>query len=135
LTPAPPPKATRKKQQSQKPQTPARQPHGSHPARPASIYASRQIQKSQNRRAVALLFSPHLNSGRQPGPSRTLGAQQQRHQPASPSPLVRNPNTLTPLHRYDVFSPGEANPGLDSDAEELEDIQSGIKSLNLVSGK
>ena len=128
------PKATRQKL-NQKPQTPTHQ-RGHHPARPASIYASRQIQKSQNRHAVSVLFTPH--SRRQP--SQALGTQRWQHQPVSPSPLVRNPKNLTSLDDYNI--PGdsgqysEANPeipGSDSDSDQ--DIRFGIKSLNLTSGK
>jgi hypothetical protein len=126
-TPAPP-KATRQKQQSQKPQTPTRQ-RGPHLAqRPASIHASRQIHKSQNRHAVALLFTPRNSRGR---PSQALGAQRQRQQPVSPSPLVRNPYNPTSLHRYNLPDDLEAGSNSDSD----QDIQSGIKALNLTSGR
>lgn len=115
----------------QNPQTPTRQ-RGHHPTRPASIYASRQIQKSQNRHAVSVLFTPHSKQQ----PSQT---QRQQHQPVSPSPLVRNPRNITSLSvpgdsRRDL----EANPGIpnsDSDSDSSQNIRSGMKSLNLTSGK
>jgi hypothetical protein len=120
-----PPKATRQ----QNPQTLTRQ-RGRHPTRPASIYASHQIQKSQNRRAVSVLFTPH--SKRQP-------SQAQRQQPVSPSPLDRNSRNITLLDLpADSGQDLEADPGIpgsDSDSDSNQDIRSGMKSLNLTSGK
>jgi hypothetical protein len=120
---------TRRKRQQKKPETPTRQPHGARPARPASIRASRQIQRSQNRLAVALLFTPRRESRQQP-------SQTQQQAPATPSPLVRNFDYSSPLHRYDedVFSNSglAANSGLNSDSDLEQDILPRIKSLNLM---
>lgn len=76
LTPAPPPKI-RHQRQKQQVQTPV-----------PSNFASRQIQGSQNRRAAAVLFTPHLQrqgaglvSGHQLSPSPTLQRAIQPQQP------------------------------------------------------
>jgi len=90
----------------------------------STTYASRQIQRSQNKRAAALLFTPA-----------TPRSKQAHSAHGSPTPLAQSSHNLSPLrYRHNaedisITSDPEANSGSDSDSEE--NIRSGIQSLNL----
>lgn len=81
------------------------------------MHAFQQIQRSQNRHAATLLFTPHLKQ--QPGIA------------GSPTPLCQNPENLSPLgfHHHSVPDEDIFLTSANSDSEP--DIQSGLKLLNL----